>query len=216
MGIPSHYDMPRPKSDLKSTKTNKKTSSKTNSSNSISSSSRTSSMEDRAGLVGSLTSSAVEFGDRAEHVYESQTSEPIYESTDLDENDLPPPTSGSIYMNTEFVSNSVRRKASSPPLTQDKAPSKPAVPSRHAARHKSASEQPKSRRRPTHSRDDYEDPDIIMDGDYIDMDNQDNMYIDPEDLRKGNIDSSTNSPDGNLSPMEGTQMLTWAGREGML
>ena len=169
------------------------------------------SSEDRPGLAGSLNSSSVDFTDRTEHVYESETPDPVYESTELDEDGLPH-SSGSIYENTEFVRGSVKKK----PISQDGSDqlgqssfqagktssqsSKPSVqPSKGSARPTKGAAQQK----PKHSLEDYEDPDVIMDEDYIDMESnqdqdQDNMYIDPEDLRNGGMNSS--SPEAVRSP----------------
>lgn len=167
--------------------------------------------EERSGLVGSLTSSSVDFVDSTEHVYEIESSEPIYESTDLNDESFPANTSnmgGSIYENAEFMRESLKRKSSSPAVMQD-SPKRVSSEKRSVARHKSTPGGALSQKKPKrHTPDDYEDPDCILDEteDYIDMDGSNSklhdMYIDPEDLRKGSVCSSCTSPDSSNNRMD--------------
>ncbi len=155
--------------------------------------------------VETKLSSSIEFTEEDEHVYEMEPT-PVYEDTDVVENALPvaiDEDDGSIYENTEFSpfdrQESLIRKHSSPAVLQDVEAISAAAAATHvmAARAQSMSSAPSTNRKgKRHTPDDYEDPDAVLDfledDDYMDMQVGEghNMYIDPEDLKRGSPCSS--------------------------
>ena len=174
----------------------------------------------RVAMMGSSTSSSVDFAED-DHIYEMEPS--LEDETE---------TKSSIYENTEFSSKvCLTRKASLPTSLQVSSPPPPPAtsPSHHsrAGRTKSTPLSPEhvsSGGRPQpgkgkplrHTPDDYEDPDRILDmleneklveevDDYVDMEsNVHNTYIDPEDLRRGSSGSITTSS-GSFSSAKRTE-----------
>lgn len=144
--------------------------------------------------VSYFAESSVCFVNSSEHIYETNSTEPIYECTELDNKSLSTNTSpagSSIYENTEFMRESLKRKSSSPAILKESPKSKrPSSKKENVLRHKSTPGIILSQKKPKrHTPDDYEDPDGILDDTehyYTDVDRDKDlhdMYVDPEDLR---------------------------------
>ncbi len=162
-------------------------------------------------------SSSVEFDDDDEHIYEYDPS-PIYEDTELEASGGD--TNGSIYENTDFhgqknmtspqksvdksasinTSPSLQLASPPPPLSSSSSPLKKHPIAVKTKSVPSNSKQPnKGRPWSSHTPDDYEDPDALLEEeaiDYMTMDGSDhNTYIDPGDLRRinGGVSSATSA-----------------------
>ena len=146
-----------------------------------------------------------------EHIYEMEPT-PLYEDSDVGGEGATPTAAtngddGSIYENADFSplerDQSLIRKHSSPAMMQDTPLRGSAVAQLKKAastRANSTSSIVANRKGKRHTPDDYEDPDAVLDNmendDYMDMQVGEghNMYIDPEDLRRGGSSASSATP----------------------
>ncbi len=213
--VPVHYDQPRKKNIY--TETSEGDSDEdTPKCYQVSSTSSKSSMKQPVGSEMKKTPS-VDFSED-DHIYEMEPT-PLYEDTDMGGN--PPPNTnsddGSIYENTDFTpleeSESVTRKISSPAVLQDTSSKTTASQMKKTAtdRTQSASSVLTNRKKKRHTPDDYEDPDKVLDNlendDYMDMQVGEghNMYIDPEDLKRGSPCSMAAASSGSFTSASRTE-----------